>query len=421
MNIIEIAEELRTYLHTHEGNRRTIDAIDEIILQLKQDLSNKQRQQEIKRLGDMISFLLEKEDIENTNQSKDALPKQQFSANLKQKLEICREECLSMTERKTLELSPLIQGFEEDFRTQMNVRLNGAQMEDRENLSRLVRGSLTDLNRNLRTVVKEFTHSAMNEMEFCMERVRKAFAETEIADCHTSYQEINNTVMCNYDTMQKNIHAIADNYEYPSEKFDSFAETAGIEMEKVSNRHRGLLTFFKFLPALLYLIKYVVDNYILPKENWFDILMNKLMEWIELSSQKDSSLLLGILEIVIQFIQDNKGAFELSAQFLILFFFIGWLYYIYIKIISKMWKRHLYHKQQAVIQPLTEQFLKELDIRGEIRNILVTLESRIAENYMQKHRVLFEKLITSTSQNVTENKLQSLQTAYLEYIGNGGL
>ena len=87
MNMLEIAEELQAYLSTHEGNRRTCDAIEESIQLLSRELPEEQRQSEIKRLGDMISFLLEKEEELDRKTAVDTQAKQQLSDKLKHMLE----------------------------------------------------------------------------------------------------------------------------------------------------------------------------------------------------------------------------------------------------------------------------------------------------------------------------------------------
>lgn len=422
MNMLEIAEELQAYLSTHEGNRRTCDAIEESIQLLSRELPEEQRQSEIKRLGDMISFLLEKEEELDRKTAVDTQAKQQLSDKLKHMLEESCEECRSMAERKSMEQFALVEGFEDDFRTKMNVQLNGKLMEEQEKLLRLVRDGQKSLARSVRSVVKEFTESIMKEMEFCMEKVRKEFAETRVTDCRTSYQEIDRTVMSNYDVMQKNITAKADNYKYPAEKFEEFARNAGEQMEKIARREHRFTMFLKLLPALFYLIKYIYDNYLFPKETWFDKLVNLLAEWLEKVAQESTDDgFVKVLGMVVQFVQEYGGVVALTIEFLSLFFFVGWLYYIYVKIVANVRKKSLYRKQQAVMQPAVENFLKELDVKGEIKNILVETEEQVVESYVQKHRLLFEKLLDPIAQETEKGTLQRLQSAYLECIGNGGL
>lgn len=421
MSIVEVAEELQAYLNTHEVNRRTRDAVDESLQMLKQELSEEQRQREVKRLGDIISFLLEKEEENDGKLAMDLHAKRQFSDELERKLKECLDRCNSMVEVKGMEQIPLIQGFEDDFRTRMNVELNGKQMEVREKWSRLVLDGYKSLSERVRSVVKEFTASVMEEMDFFMDKVRKRFAETQVADCKTSYQEINQTVMSNYDVMQKELLVEAENYEYPIEKFENFNKKNGVKLEKATRKEQRFSFFLKIIPLIIYMIKHVCDNYLFPKETWVDKLMNLLMVWLEDAMQKGSDAFLKVLEVALQFVQEGGEVAALTAEFLTLFLFVGWLYYIYIKIVNKIRQKRFYRKQQAILQPATAQFLKELNIKDEIKNAFKEMETKVAERYIQKHRVLFEKLVEPVGQEPERNTLQKIQYDYLESIGNGGV
>lgn len=424
MNIVEVAEELLAYLKANGGNHRTQDAVEESIeLLQRDDLSEDEKSREIKRIGEVISFLMEKETENDSQQAEETNAKLLFADGIKRKLEDCRQECLSMAERKTLEQADLIQGFENEFRSKMNTTLNGKLMTERESFFRLVSDELKNLQASLRSVVKEFTKAVMDEVEGCMAKVRKEFVSTEIPDYHTSYQEQEGTVMANYDTMQKNLLTKAENYLYPAEKFDKFASKTGEKLEKLAGRERRLTGILKLLPLIVYIIKYIIDTYVISEESWFDKLMNIIVEWLNKKLENNSSEeILEVLRVIVTFIQENgEGAFELTMHLVLLFLLVGWLYYIYIKLVTKVRNNSLYRKQQAILAQDAECFLKELDIKGEIKNVLTDMEIQVTESYMQKHGKLFEKLVVSSVQEKTESSIRRLQRLYLECIGNGGI
>lgn len=423
MNIVEIVRELLEYLRGHDGNRRTCDAMEECLELLQSDLTKEQREREIRRVGDTITFLLEQEDgtaVQETGAGPDS---RKFSDDVRRKLEECRQECLAMAERKCAEQTALIEQYENEFLTEMNVALNGDRMKERENFSELVNRSRLRLSANIRSVLKEFTENVMYEYDFCMERVRKAFVETKIAAYRTSNREMNDTVLANYDSMQRNLLAEDQSYKYPEEPFREFTDRVGVRMEKIAAKANRLTLVLKLLPLILYVAKHVIDNYIVQKETWVDKLMNFLLTWMQDAVQKGSKnwdRVLNLAQVLLQFAADHGEAFAITVEFLTLFFFVGWLYYIYIKIIGKSRQKSLYRKQQAVVRPEAEKFLRNLNIRGEIQRILTDKEKFIAERYMQKHALLFEKLGTGetekTGSGSAGSELRKLQHAYMEYV-----
>lgn len=424
MNIVEVAEQLLTYLKVNNGNRRTQDAVEESIeLLQRSDLSEEQKSHEINRIGEVISFLVEKETENDSRQSEDTNAKQLFADGIKRRLEDCRQETLSMAERKALEQTDLIQGFENEFRSKMNTTLNGKLMTERENFLRLVSDELKNLQASLRSVVKEFTKSVMDEVESCVEKIRKDFVSTEIPDYHISHQEMDVMIMTNYDTMQKNLLTKAENYLYPAEQFDKFASETGEKMEKLAGREKRVTGIWKLLPLIIYIIKYIIDTYVLSEESLFDKLMNIIVEWLNKKLENNTAEdILEVLRVIVTFIQENgEGAFELTMHLVLLFLFAGWLYYIYIKIVTKVRSNSLYRKQQAIMTQDVECFLKELDIQCEIKSVLKDMEMQVTESYMQKHSKLFEKLVVSSVSEETENSIGRLQRLYLECIGNGGI
>lgn len=410
MNIVEIVQELLDYLHTHNGNRRTCDAMEECLELLKTDLTEEQKKREVKRVGDTISFLLEQEEEMAVGDP----AKTRFSDNIRKRLKNCHQACVAMAESKSLEQQPLVQGFESDFLTEMNVQLNGKQMQEREGLSELVNRSRIRLSDSIRSVAKEFAENIMDEFEFCMDKVRKAFAETTIEEYRTSYREMNETVLVNYDIMQRSIAAENTAYEYPAAPFNDFVDDIGVKMEKVAKKEHGITVFLKLLPLIIYGVKYVVDNYIIQKETWMDKLINFLISQMRESVQEDKWV--QVLEIILQFAADHQKAFEITSSFLLTFLFFGWLYYIYVKIVGNVRKKSLYRKQQAVMRPAVEKFLREFGMKEEIRNALVEKVQLVEEQYMQKHRLLFEKIMRDSPKEESENILQRLQGAYEEYI-----
>ena len=421
MSIVEVANELLDYLNVHEGNRRTYDAVEEILQMLKQDLTEEQLQKEVKRLGDIIAYLMEKEEKQFAISMPNENVKKRFSEGIERKIRESVERCDSIVEIKSKEQTPLIEEFEDDFRTRMNVELNGKKMEVRENWSRLVWDGYKSLNERIRLVVKEFTIGVMDELDVCMEMVRRRFSEAEAAGLKTSYMEMNQSVMSNYEVMQKELISEAENYKFPKERFENFNQTIGAKLQKTTNKEKKISGILKLLPLIIYGIKYVCDNYLFPKETFFDKLMSLLIEWTEKEMQKGSDAFLKVVEVALQFVQDGGEIVQLSTEFLLLFFFVGWLYYIYIKIIDKVRKKSFYRKQQAIVQSEIEPFLKELDIKSEIKSALKVMEVKTTERYMQKHRVLLEKLIEPVGEVAEKNTLQKIQYAYLEYSGSGGV
>ncbi|MCM1100562.1 MAG: hypothetical protein NC079_11645 [Clostridium sp.] len=423
MDIVEIVRNLLEFLRVHDGNRRTCDAMEECLGLLQSDLTKEQREREIRRVGDTITFLLEQADGTASQETGANSDRQKFSDDVRRKLEECRQECLAMAERKCAEQTALIEQYENEFLTEMNVALNGDRMKERENFSELVNRSRLRLSANIRSVLKEFTENVMYEYDFCMERVRKAFVETKIAAYHVSNREMNDTVLANYDSMQRNLLAEDQSYKYPEEPFREFTDRVGVRMEKIAARANRLTLALKLLPLLLYVAKHVIDNYIIQKETWVDKLMNFLLTWMQDAVQKGSEnreWLLNLAQVLLQFAADHGEAFAITVEFLTLFFFVGWLYFIYIKIIGKRRQKSLYRKQQAVVRPEAEKFLRNLNIRGEIQRILTDKEKFIAERYMQKHALLFEKLGTGepgkTGGGSAGSELRKLQHAYMEYV-----
>ena len=416
MNIVEIIQKLLEYLKENNGSRRTCDAMEESMELLKQDLPEEKRNAEIKRVGDTISFLLEQEKQKVGALRAERQEKQRFSVKIKRLLEECRKECLAMAERKSFDQLPLRQRYEGEFLTEMSAQMNGEKMNHREKFSELVRREYLRLSDSLRPVIKEFTESVMDEYEFCMEKVRDAFSRTKIEVYHTSLREMNETILLNYDTMQKKILSETDAYEYPAEQFDRFAEETSVKLERVAKRAHIFTVFLKLLPVLIYLVKYIVDHYIIQRTTWMDRIMDVLISWMEKAIQNDVKGVISALEMILQFAADHAEGFTFTAETLLLFIFAGWLYYIYVKIISHVRKKSLYTKQQAIIRPEAEKFLRELSIKDEIFRTLAEIERKIAEQYMQKHRSLFEKIMQNNPQEEYESELYSLQAAFFDYV-----
>lgn len=420
MNIVEIAEELQEYLKNHNGNRRNLEALEESVEQLKQDLPKERREQEIRRLGEMLSFHLEKEEEESAGRAVDLEEKRRFTDKIHAALAQCREECVSLANRKAMEQTPLVKQLEEGFLVEMNAGLNGGKMQERESFSRLVRDCRNNMSARIRPVISDFSKALINEYDFCMEAVRKKFAETNISDYKVSYQEMNGSVLVNYDTMKKDILAVCENYEYPAEPFDRFSRDMGEKAQKLATKERRITVLLKLLPVLLFAVKYLWDNYLFPKETWMDKLMAVLLEWLEKAAGTGSEFLLQIAEVVLQFAKDNTEAFTFTSELLLLILFAGWIYFIYIKIVGLVRKKSLCRKLQMAVAPEAEAFLHKLDLQGELQRVFLETEKRVAESNLKKHRLLFEKLTQEEAGESQESELRKLHKEYLRYAAKGG-
>ncbi len=413
MNIIDITQELLDYLHSHNGNRRTCDAMEECLELLQSDLTEEQREREIKRVGETLTFLANQEQQRQEELASEEQKKKRFIEKNRGMVEECWRECRSMAQRKSMEQSHLVQGYENEFLTEMNVELNGSDMQGREKLMQLTERSRLRLSDSIRPIAKEFVGNVMEEFDECMEKVRKAFAETKIREFHQSHREMYESVMENYDSIQRQIQAEVETYVYPDEPFREFAEKTGSKMEAVGTRKNFGFFILKILPLIIIFVKYVAEHYIFPKETWMDKLVGILERWMENSSLTGTSML-RIVEVVLQFAQEHEETFTFSAEFILFFLFFGWLYYIYLKLVSNMKQKSLYRKQQAIMASAAKSFLQELKIGEEINRMLAGYERKIEEYYMQKHRSLFEKLVYSENGTDSENVLQKLQDAYSE-------
>lgn len=420
MNIVNIVEDLQEYLKTHNGSPRSLDALEESAELLKQDLTWERRGQEIKRVGEILDFQLEKEAEAGAANMKEQEERRQFAEKIRTKLMACREECISMAKRKAAEQSPLITQLEEAFMVDMNAGLNGGKMADRENFSRLVRDCRSNISARVRPVISGFAAAVIEELEFCMETIRKNFVQTQIKEYKTNYQEINSQIMINYDTMKKKIIADCDNYEYPPEQFEQFSKDTGEKLEKLSVKERRVTGLIKLFPLILYALKYVCDNYLFPKETWMDKLMSFFISLLEKMSGDETGILVGLAEAVLQFVQENAEVFAITFELLTVIIFIGWLYYIYIKIVENIRKKSLCRKQQAVMARASENFIQKLDIRSEIEKVLTETEHRVTESYLKKHQPLLARLRQEEAEE-PDNFLTNLKKEYRKYMENGGL
>lgn len=423
MDIVEIVQELLEYLYAHNGNRRTCDAMEEALELLKQDLPEEQRKREIKRVGDTISYLFEQMQQQEEVSLQGKQERKRFIEEVQRRLKTCCEECSAMAERKSMEQTPLVQEFENEFLTEMNAKLNGKNMTERENFSQLVYHYRMNLESRIRSVIREFTKSTLEEFDYCMEKIRMTFSKTQIGEYRTDYQKMEKSILMNYDSMQNNILAESDAYEYPSEPFSQFTDEIGTKMEKMANKERRITLLIELIPLIFLAAKYIFDNYIFPKETLVDQIVAILVSWLEKHVDQDFSVLFNVVQILLQFAQEHEEAFALTTEFLLIFFFFGWLYYIYLKIVRHIRQSSLYKKQQAMMRPAAEHFLRELNIREEIRKTLTEKVQSIAERYMQQHRCLFEKFMDEDLKDISENPLKKIMDAYEEYIrrGFGGL
>lgn len=442
MSILRIAEELLQYLKEKGEKQRTCDAVEESIKMLRQDLSKEERNIQIKRIGDTLTYLSQKEKEQNKESDADNKKKQMFLDRLHSRLDACREQCNLMVEKKVAEQDIFAEGFESDLRVRMNAGLNSKKLEDKEDLRQLILGSHKELERNIQTEISDFTKNVNEEIGYCMENIRKDFGETKVAEYYTSYTEMDNTIMVNYDTMQRSIMMQAENYRYPREVFQQFTEKATEKLHKVALKGHLLLNLLRLLPIFLYIIKYIFDHYIIPPEqtptdkllaflsNLPDLISDllglignpdpKVIEMIQRVGDK----IVELVDVITSFI-DTLGAVakplvEISFEFILLGLFIGGLYFIYCIVVKVIWKKFYIMKQQKVILPITEEFFNEVNIKENVKLRLVEIWNFAWETYLQKHKILFDKISKKVVLEADDN-LQRLCWEYQNYIESGEL
>lgn len=442
MGILRIAQDLLQYLKEKGEKQRTCDAVEESIKMLRQDLPKEERKIQIKRIGDTLTYLSQKEKEQNKESDAENKKKKMFLDRLHSQLDACQEQCNLMVEKKIAEQNITVEGFESDFRVRMNAELNSKKLENREALRQLILGSQKELERNIQKEISDFTKNVNEEIGYCMENIRKDFGETQVAEYYTSYVEMDNTIMVNYDTMQRSIMMQAENYQYPREVFQQFIEKATTKLHKVALKGHLFLNLFRLLPIFLYIIKYIFDHYIIPPEQTpTDKLLAFLSNLPQLISdlvclignpdpkvvemiQRVGDKIVELIDVVTSFI-DTLGAVakplvEISFEFILLGLFIGWLYLLYCIVVKVIWKKFYTMEQQKVILPMTEDFFSEVNIKENVKLRLEEIRKIAWETHLKKHKILFDK-ISEKVVSKDDADLQRIYQEYQNYIESGEL
>ena len=318
-DIIAFVRKVRELAQGEQWNRHEVDMLEEIEEILGYDVSEEQKHLEMKRVEKILRVHQNQSGPENTELA-EYKEKERFLRNVQRQLSGCGSRCESVLERQIAAMEPEFEILKDELQEACNAGVNKRMMKNSQNFRTLILSKVKNFNSRLRAAAP-FSQELIGEYDRCFESVKGQVINTPLEAFHMTEKEWYEKGGHNLDLLHSRLQTEAASVCLEETAFEGFAMQCGAGLEIIWKKQEQFTRLWYLIQLVLYLIKYIVDTYVIQKEGIQEKLVNMLLERMAQSGEATPERILGVIQTVFPLLQD-KGAAGVSFNLVlaVLFF-----------------------------------------------------------------------------------------------------
>lgn len=415
-DIIAFVRKVRELAQGEQWNRHEVDMLEEIEEILGYDVSEEQKHLEMKRVEKILRVHQNQSGPENTELA-EYKEKERFLRNVQRQLSGCGSRCESVLERQIAAMEPEFEILKDELQEACNAGVNKRMMKNSQNFRTLILSKAKNFNSRLRAAAP-FSQELIGEYDRCFESVKGQVINTPLEAFHMTEKEWYEKGGHNLDLLHSRLQTEAASVCLEETAFEGFAMQCGAGLEKIWKKQEQFTRLLYLIPLVLYLIKYIVDTYVIQKEGIQEKLVNMLLERMTQSGEATPERILGVIQTVFPLLQD-KGAAGVSFNLVLAVLFFGWLYFLYVLIVKRICQNVLIRNLGGYAQQQLRGFVADKPWKLAAEASLKGLSQRIQNLYRKHYEFVNQKLVLTPLEEMPE-KTNAAAMLLAEYQSWGG-
>lgn len=416
--IIPFVKKVKTCALEEGWNPHEIDMLEEIEELLEWDVPKEQKERELKRVENLLKEHQSQDSGQTARRESQHREKERFLDEIQDLLASCDSRCNAIAKQQLLAIEPEFEILKSELQDACNAGANWKSMKSCQDFRTLFISKTENFNSRLKAAAVPFAQEIAQEYDRCFDRIKTQMIHTSIEPFQTTEKEWYEKSGQNIDLLHSQAQAQAGSVRLEEGPFEAFAMKCGNALEKAFKKHQSVTRLLYLVPLALYLIKYILDTYVIRKVSLQERMVNMLLDRMVKNGEDTTEGILNVMQTILPLLK-NKGAAGFGINLVLALIFFGWLYFLYIVIIRQARKHSKIQSLGRCAQGQLQELMAEAPWKQAGKAAFVNLGQQIQQIYKNHYEFVTRKLVLEPLEEPGEkpNKASELLAEYQSWGG----